>query len=94
MPLLFLTPSAAPKPKVKCLLRSGISGTFRDFGHLLSGAEHFNPFGAKHGAPDAEERHVGDMGNRLADGNGFIDINHWIPNDDMTFFGEHSVLNK
>jgi len=31
---------------------------------------HFNPTNEKHGSPDAEERHVGDLGNLVADDNG------------------------
>ena len=57
-----------------------------------SAGGHFNPQGVAHGGPDSDTKHVGDMGNVVADANGFAMI-------DTTFHmlsleGEHSIIGK
>jgi superoxide dismutase, Cu-Zn family len=53
---------------------------------------HFNPTGHKHGGPDAEVRHTGDLGNIKAGANGtakksFVD-------SQISLKGEHSVVGR
>ncbi|XP_055338038.1 uncharacterized protein LOC129588044 [Paramacrobiotus metropolitanus] len=40
-----------------------------------SAGSHFNPFNQTHGAPTSQKRHVGDLGNVVADGNGMVNLN-------------------
>ena len=53
---------------------------------------HFNPDKKKHGAPDAAERHVGDLGNITADGRGkaVIDMTDKL----IALSGPHSIVGR
>lgn len=50
-----------------------------EYGDLSKGCEsmcnHFNPFGQIHGSREDEQRHVGDLGNIIADSNGIANYN-------------------
>lgn len=57
-----------------------------------SAGGHFNPDGKKHGAPNSEERHVGDLGNLLANEEGkayYEMIDSYI-----SFSGPHSIIGR
>lgn len=55
-----------------------------------SAGGHFNPTDKKHGGPETEERHVGDMGNLVADENG---VAHYDRVDDlMELNGPNSII--
>jgi len=57
-----------------------------------SAGGHFNPDGKKHGAPNSEERHVGDLGNLLAneDGKAYYEI----IDSYISFSGPHSIIGR
>nr|WUR10739.1 sod [Calliteara abietis nucleopolyhedrovirus] len=58
-----------------------------------SAGEHFNPFDRDHGAPDAEIKHVGDLGNVESKGCcSLTEIN--VFNDAITLHGPLSVLGR
>lgn len=59
---------------------------------FTSAGGHFNPLGAKHGAPTDAERHVGDFGNIEADASGRARLDQvfsWL-----TFTGTNSILGR
>ncbi len=57
-----------------------------------SAGGHFNPDGKKHGAPNSEERHVGDLGNLLANENG--KAYYEIIDSYISFSGPHSIIGR
>lgn len=61
-------------------------------GDGTSACAHFNPTKSKHGGPDSPERHVGDLGNILADENGH---GHYERVDQLiSLHGENSILGR
>jgi len=53
---------------------------------------HFNPEKKKHGAPDAAERHIGDLGNINADGRGKAEIK--MTDKLIALSGPHSIVGR
>ena len=67
-----------------------------EFGNLSEGCKtagpHFNPFGKTHGAPDREERHVGDLGNVVAGDDGVAKFE--LEDHLVQLTGEHTVIGR
>lgn len=57
-----------------------------------SAGSHFDPTHSKHGAPDSTERHVGDLGNIIADENGHAEYDRI--DSDIALTGEKSIIGK
>ncbi len=57
-----------------------------------SAGGHFAPEGHDHGAPDADQRHVGDLGNIEADGSGNAAVDK--VDDVVALTGPHSILGR
>ncbi|KAM9962735.1 hypothetical protein ACTFIW_007378 [Dictyostelium discoideum] len=58
----------------------------------VSAGPHFNPFGKNHGAPSDEDRHVGDLGNIVADGES--NTKGTISDKIISLFGEHTIVGR
>lgn len=57
-----------------------------------SAGPHFNPNKKEHGAPDADVRHVGDLGNIEADAKGSAKIN--IKDSQISLKGPNSIIGR
>lgn len=66
------------------------NGDCSDDGKSAGG--HFNPEGMPHAGPDAEQRHVGDLGNITADGNSVADAD--FVDTHLTFEGPNSIIGR
>eukprot|EP00005_Dracoamoeba_jomungandri_P003320 CAMPEP_0174256336 /NCGR_PEP_ID=MMETSP0439-20130205/5583_1 /TAXON_ID=0 /ORGANISM="Stereomyxa ramosa, Strain Chinc5" /LENGTH=157 /DNA_ID=CAMNT_0015338899 /DNA_START=45 /DNA_END=518 /DNA_ORIENTATION=+ len=58
----------------------------------VSAGGHFNPFGKEHGAPEDEERHVGDLGNVVAGEDGCVKTT--ITDSQVQITGANSVAGR
>merc|ERR1712146_484009 len=58
----------------------------------MSAGPHYNPFGKNHGAPEDEERHVGDLGNIEAGPDGVSEGT--IVDRLIKLSGEYSVIGR
>ena len=65
-------------------------------GNCLSAGPHFNPFGRVHGGPDeaTTARHVGDLGNIVADADGNAVDEIVVDDGYVRLFGSTSVIGK
>jgi superoxide dismutase, Cu-Zn family len=68
-----------------------------EFGDLTSDdcmatGGHFNPTNKKHGAPEDEDRHVGDLGNLEVDESGKAEIK--MTDKVISLTGEHSIIGR
>jgi len=57
-----------------------------------SAGGHFNPEGTAHGAPSDSVRHIGDLGNVVADEAG--NAHYEMTDDHLSFAGPHSIIGR
>jgi len=53
---------------------------------------HWNPLKVRHGSPSNETHHYGDMGNLVADENGFADFTFY--SNELTLIGPYSIIGR
>lgn len=57
----------------------------------MSAGGHYAPAGGRHGAPDAKQRHMGDLGNIVADANGRAEVDVTVRGITIALMGTASV---
>lgn len=82
---------------VENLVPEGLHGfhihTFGDLsGGCVTAGSHFNPNNMTHGAPEDTVRHIGDLGNIRADGNGTVISN--MTDTLIKLTGPHSIIGR
>ncbi|XP_028413410.1 superoxide dismutase [Cu-Zn]-like [Dendronephthya gigantea] len=92
------------KPDGDCVVTGSVEGLsegkhgfhIHEFGDYTNGCtsagSHFNPFKKNHGGPDDTERHVGDLGNIVADASGLAKID--MKDSLVKLSGEYSVIGR
>ena len=86
--------------KIECEVNGLKTGThgfhIHEFGNLsnacITAGAHYNPFGKTHGGPADEERHVGDLGNLVADENGYAKFE--LEDKLIKLSGPYSVIGR
>lgn len=67
-----------------------------EFGDMSNGCEsagsHFNPEHKKHGGPNSKERHIGDLGNVIAEQNGTAQFK--FSDSLISLTGEYSIIGR
>lgn len=58
----------------------------------MTAGPHYNPYGLTHGGPNVAERHVGDLGNVIANESGNAEYHG--EDSLITLFGKFSVLGR
>uniref|UniRef100_A0A7S0PYP3 Superoxide dismutase [Cu-Zn] n=1 Tax=Coccolithus braarudii TaxID=221442 RepID=A0A7S0PYP3_9EUKA len=99
---LVVFTQAGPNAKTKIVadltgLKAGKHGFhIHQFGDLTSGCKsaggHFNPHGKEHGGPGEANRHVGDLGNIVADQKG--EAHYEAEDDQVTLYGDNTIIGR
>ncbi|KAJ1498907.1 hypothetical protein HMI54_012280, partial [Coelomomyces lativittatus] len=61
-------------------------------GGCVTAGPHFNPTNQTHGAPEDRVRHVGDLGNVIADANGKVNVK--LTDSLISLHGDHSIYGR
>jgi Cu-Zn family superoxide dismutase len=60
-------------------------------GGCLAAGAHYNPFGKNHGAPNATERHVGDLGNIISEHNS---VQYTFTDKTISLFSDNHIIGR